>query len=370
MAPSMIPKIVMPTCTVLMNRTGSSISLSAVSAARLPPSARGSRRLRRAVTSAYSAATKIAFPSTSRRIATMRPSSLTPRPPGPRYWAAARLPRCSRVSIGERGCTSSQPDLELVATALGARPRSFEHVSVGGYTRSERWRVATADGHAFVKQAEDEGSLHMLRREATVYQHVHGPFLPGYVGFADSGDRAVLAIELLEGAHWPPPYPEDVSPLFAALEQVAATPAPVAACPRSAQPRRWELIAENPTPLLGLGLCSREWLEQALPVLICGRGRCVVEGDELVHRDVYSGNVAFVGDRAVLVDWGACVQGSRWTDVAFAVLSVRVEGGVAPALDFPERGRLRARRPPGSSPSRRRSRLPSGRRPDRRCART
>ena len=200
----------------------------------------------------------------------------------------------------------SQPDLELVATALGARPRSFEHVSVGGYTRSERWRVATADGHAFVKQAEDAGSLHMLRREATVYQHVHGPFLPGYVGFADSGDRAVLAIELLEGAHWPPPYPEDVSPLFAALEQVAATPAPVG-LPALTQPRRWELIAENPEPLLGLGLCSREWLEQALPVLSAAEAAAVVEGDELVHGDVYSGNVAFVGDRAVLVDWApAC----------------------------------------------------------------
>jgi hypothetical protein len=28
----------------------------------------------------------------------------------------------------------SQPDLELVAEALGAEPRSFEHVATGGYT--------------------------------------------------------------------------------------------------------------------------------------------------------------------------------------------------------------------------------------------
>ena len=53
-----------PTCTVEMNRTGSSISRSAVRAARFPRSARSSSRVRRAVTSAYSAATKIAFPST------------------------------------------------------------------------------------------------------------------------------------------------------------------------------------------------------------------------------------------------------------------------------------------------------------------
>src|SRR5688572_8449196 len=122
----------------------------------------------------------------------------------------------------------SQPDLELVKAALGAQPRACERLSVGGYTRSERWRVETADGHAFVKQAEDEGSLHMLRREALVYEHVHGPFLPGFVGFADSGDRAVLAIELLADARWPPPYPQDVAPLFHALEEVGAAAAPAA----------------------------------------------------------------------------------------------------------------------------------------------
>ena len=101
MAPSMIPKIVMPTWTVLMNRTGSSISLRAVWAGRLPPSARGSRRLRRAVTSAYSAATKIAFPSTSRRTAMTRKNSLTPGAPGDRYSTEVRRPRCPR-SIGKR----------------------------------------------------------------------------------------------------------------------------------------------------------------------------------------------------------------------------------------------------------------------------
>jgi Phosphotransferase enzyme family len=226
-----------------------------------------------------------------------------------------------------------EPDLELVTAALGAQPLSFEPLSQGGYTRSASWRVETSDGVVFVKQAQDEGSLHMLRREALVYDHVRGPFLPGYIGFADNGSRAALAIELLEDARWPPPYPEDIAPLFAALEQVAGSPVPPE-LPALTQPHRWELIRADPEPLLGLGLCSREWLEQALPALSAAEAAAVIEGDELVHGDVYSGNVAFVGDRALLVDWGACVQGSRWTDVAFAVLSVRVEGGVLPALDF------------------------------------
>ena len=73
MAPSRIPDTVIPTCTVLMNRTGSSIRRSALRAPTpllLP--ARSSSRLRRAVTSAYSAATKIAFPNTSRKMTTTR----------------------------------------------------------------------------------------------------------------------------------------------------------------------------------------------------------------------------------------------------------------------------------------------------------
>ena len=40
----------------------------------------------------------------------------------------------------------------------------------------------------------------------------------------------------------------------------------------------------------------------------------------------------------MLVDWGAAVKGSRWVDVAFAVLSVRVEGGELPPVDLPNEG--------------------------------
>ena len=75
-----------------------------------------------------------------------------------------------------------------------------------------------------------------------------------------------------------------------------------------------------------------------MPTLIAAERDVVDVGDDLVHNDVYSGNVAFVADRAVLVDWGAAVKGSRWVDVAFAVLSVRVEGGELPRVDLPNEG--------------------------------
>jgi hypothetical protein len=194
----------------------------------------------------------------------------------------------------------------------------------------------TTDGPVFVKQASDEGTLSMLRHEALVYSHVAGSFLPTYVGFADRGDRALLALEYVSDARWPPPYPDELTPLFAALETVSTVKPPPELPSHGSRWSRWQRVADDPEPLLGLGLCSREWLESALEALIAAEQQAVFEGSALVHNDVYSGNVCFDGRGAMLVDWGAAVRGSRWIDVAFAVLSVRVEGGVVPAFDFPE----------------------------------
>ena len=93
---------------------------------------------------------------------------------------------------------------------------------------------------------------------------------------------------------------------------------------------------------MGLGLCSSGWLESSIDALIEAERRCVFEGDELVHNDIYSGNVGFTSRGAVLVDWGAAVRGSRWIDSAFAVLSVRVEGGTRPGLEIPGEAALAA----------------------------
>ena len=92
-------------------------------------------------------------------------------------------------------------DLDLVLQAVGSRPTAWRPARGSGYTRSGAWQVEFADGTVFVKQADDQGSLTMLGREALVYSSVTGPFLPAFVGFADAGDRAVLAVEYLSDAH-------------------------------------------------------------------------------------------------------------------------------------------------------------------------
>jgi len=228
------------------------------------------------------------------------------------------------------------PDRALVTAAVGTWPERLTPLDGGGYTRSRTWWAKTQDGSVFLKEASHEGSLAMLKREAIVYANVSGSFLPALVGFAEGEDCAVLALEYLSDVRWPPPYPDDVSPLIAALEQTSSTTPPPELPAHGKWHSRWERIAADPEPFLGLGVCSRGWLGQSLGQLTAAEARADFEGDVLVHNDVYSGNVCFRGDDAVLIDWGAAVRGSRWIDLAFALLSLRAEGGVASPLDFPD----------------------------------
>ena len=85
------------------------------------------------------------------------------------------------------------PDRDLLEQALGGAALAPRPLDTGGYTRSRAWRVETPDGPVFVKEAQDEGSLAMLRREAIVYRGVRGQFLSGFVGFADGGERVPQA---------------------------------------------------------------------------------------------------------------------------------------------------------------------------------
>jgi Phosphotransferase enzyme family len=233
-----------------------------------------------------------------------------------------------------------KPDIELIQEALGEPVVGWAPAHERGHTDARRWRVRTSSGPRFVKEAGHGGALEMLRRETLVYRHVEGPFMAGFAGFADAGDRACLAIELLDRARWPPPYPDDTRPLFVALEQIAESTPPPGLPRRDAPLPRWERVGADPEPFLALGLCSSEWLEHSLDDLIAAKARAVVTGDDLIHNDVYSGNLCFDGERAIVVDWGAACRGKRRLDVAFARLGIRVAGGRVPRVDLPDEDAL------------------------------
>src|SRR5829696_2668955 len=100
-APSKMPMAVIPTCTVEMTRTGSSISRSAARAPAEPASARGASAARRAVTTVYSPITKKAFAATSASTAMTLSKSDIP------HTLRRAPPRGERTAHGE-GNHSSQ----------------------------------------------------------------------------------------------------------------------------------------------------------------------------------------------------------------------------------------------------------------------
>src|SRR5438093_7542355 len=92
----------------------------------------------------------------------------------------------------------------------GLEPVSWRHVTGRGYTPSERWVVTFDDGTTgFAKGGTEANSdvAEWLRIEAEIYRHVSGAFLPRLLGWADEGgNEAVLLLEDLSHAVWPPPW--------------------------------------------------------------------------------------------------------------------------------------------------------------------
>ena len=184
-----------------------------------------------------------------------------------------------------------------IGAAIGAAPVRWQPVVSGGYGSNTRhWRVELEDGSsAFVKDAGDEDAAGWLREERLVYTSLEAPFLPRFLGWHDES-RTLLALEDLSAAHWPPPWRKgDVDAVLAALEELAATPAP-SKLPSLEDLRErlngWELVAADPKPLLSTGLVTGEWLQEALPVLLETGQTCDLAGDALIHLDVRSDTCA------------------------------------------------------------------------------
>jgi hypothetical protein len=233
-----------------------------------------------------------------------------------------------------------------VTGMLGTAPKKWRAVG-GGYTHNQRWVVEVTEGRtAFVKEAVDDLSAAWLRDEYRIYAAVEATFLPRFIGWIDD-DLPALVLEDLSHAHWPPPWSErNAASVVAALGEVAATPSPPGL--GSAEDRRkdlagWTLVRDDPDPFLGLGLCSRAWLDAALPDLVAAEQACVLGGEALLHFDVRSDNVCFDGERTLLVDWNWAVRGNPVIELAAWLPSLQAEGGPPPEAilrDEPEAAAL------------------------------
>ncbi len=225
---------------------------------------------------------------------------------------------------------------DVVTGMLGVAPGGWEP-HAGGHTRAGKARAILPDGSGvFVKWAAGDANEALLD-EVRVLSVVRGSFLPTVAGW--SADPAVVVMEDLSSGTWPPPYPEDLEPLWAALALKADVTPPDGLPHLEDWPgsrHRWARVAEDPGPLLGLGVVTDAWLHAHLPDLIAAEESVPLAGTQLVHNDVFSGNMTFMGDRAVLVDWATAAVGNALLDTAMAALSLRSEGGPRVRLGFPD----------------------------------
>jgi hypothetical protein len=231
---------------------------------------------------------------------------------------------------------------DLLAARLGARP--LHRVLGGGYTLMEHWLVELDGTTAFAKVAVDDPTAGFLRDEHRVYSAVEGRFLPRLLGWDDDGERPLLVLEDLTGAHWPPPWrPGDIELVQEALDELHSTPPP-AGLPELTMDElhTWREVEADPAPFLGLGLCSPAWLDDALPELLRASDRCEVRGEAFVHLDTRSDNICIADGQAKLVDWNWASVGNPMIDLAFWLPSLYVEGGPSPAQILPDAGELTA----------------------------
>jgi len=168
--------------------------------------------------------------------------------------------------------------------------------------------------------------------------------VPELLGFDDDGVRPVLALEDLSAAEWPPPWTEArVAAVLEAVDAVHRTAPPAYLTQHLRDLREdWDTIAAEPAPFLGVGICSREWLESALPVLTAAAADAPLAGEALVHLDIRSANLCFRDGRALILDWNHAQLANPDLDVAFWLPSLHEEGGPPPEEILPNAPELAA----------------------------
>jgi len=216
---------------------------------------------------------------------------------------------------------------------LGATPLKMTEVT-RGYTAASRLLVEFSDGRrAFVKVATDALTAGWLRDEYRIYKHVQGSFMPAMLAWED-GEHPLLVLEDLSLALWPQSWTnKSIAAVLDTLKLVGDSPVPKGMPSLETlrpDPSSWRSIAANPENFLSLKLCTARWLENALPTLIEVEESAILSGSKLLHLDVRSDNICFVGNRVVLVDWNWACVGNSLLEIVFWLPSVHLEGGPLP----------------------------------------
>lgn len=226
---------------------------------------------------------------------------------------------------------------------LGSEVAALRRVESGGWTVSFHAVAELADGRSvFVKVGTEEVTSGFIRDEQRFYGSVQASFMPRLLAL-DDANPPFLVLEDLTAARWPPPWDEHaIRAVRDTLEDVWGT-APPEWLPRvteEAEPLLggWAEIERDPEPFLSVGVCERDWLEIALPMLRQAAEQAPIAGDALLHVDVRSDNICIAPRGAVLVDWNNALVGNPDLDLACWLPSLEAEGGPPPEDLLPGAG--------------------------------
>lgn len=211
---------------------------------------------------------------------------------------------------------------ESTSRLLGCEITGLRPV-VGGHSRALTRLADRADGGTVFIKAGSE-------LEVTVYEALRGrSFLPRQLA-AEREPVSMLVLEALDPSGWVREWtPQLIDATRELLHEVHTLPAPgVPALGAVANP--WDAIAADPTRLLRMQVCTKEWLSKHLDVLRAAATAAPTSAESLIHRDVRAANLWCGDGRLVLVDWASAAIGDPWLDHHLWLVAVHAEGGPAP----------------------------------------
>ena len=229
---------------------------------------------------------------------------------------------------------------KAAAALLGESIVGFEPRG-GGYTLAITGLLHLADGRCvFLKAAapgtpRDDPVVEDLVGEIAVLEAVATSTAAPHVPHVVASEATPLPLALLEdlsSAAWPPPYPDNLGPLAATLDALAAVPPPAAledlpaVSAASAAAGWWERVAADPAPLARLGIVDDAWLARALPSLAAAEAEVDLAGGDLVHGDLWYANLCVAERGPVIVDWGSAMRGNARLDRATVAWDLIVVG--------------------------------------------
>ena len=217
-----------------------------------------------------------------------------------------------------------------VERLLERRVLRSRSVPRGGWSIARRGVFELEGGETvFAKMGDVQDTITAIRTECEVYPRLTGPFVPRCL--AADPEEAVLVLEDLSAAAWPPPWTPallaQLEDLFVDLARTTADPTLPTLAGRLQEWGAWERVAAEPSGLLASGAVSAAWLDRYLQPLLDAQSRGSTGGDSLLHVDIRSDNLCFRSGSAMLVDWNHAARGdSRW-DRLLMLQTIELEGG-------------------------------------------